>query len=229
MKTLKLVMIATFVSLAMAGMSFGVSPEPTDVFQAEVTDRYIMNNDTIDICKDFPKIELLEGYAPYIGTDTILVCIYDTIILDPGNGYSYVWDNHSTDQTNSIYTTGLGYDIQTHWVRAEDVGSGCFDTAWMTVVFSYAQCTGVPETDNDAVQIYPNPGNGLINVQTKSIQGDVILEVLDLNGQLKYKTSYTIAPEESTQPIDLSKLSDGAYLIRIVGDDFIQTEKVIKQ
>jgi len=196
-----------------------------------VNDNFIVGSDTIlrQNCSEFQEIELVPKGAQFIGRDTILVCVYDTIVLDPGPGLIYDWDNHSTEQTYRVHTSGLGFDIQTHWLRAEDFETGCFDTAWITVIFSFAQCTGLAELDQNAFEIYPNPGNGLVNLRITSIQGDVQLEVLDLNGQLKYQESYSIASEESTLPIDLTNLSDGFYMIRLIGDDFIYTEKVIKQ
>jgi len=69
-----------------------------------------------------PKFEL--------GNDTTLtLCSNDSLILDPGNGFSnYLWQDGSQEQTYSVDTTGL------YWVQAFN-GAGCSwtDSIYVTV------------------------------------------------------------------------------------------------
>ncbi len=53
-----------------------------------------------------------------LGND-IGICVGDTIILDPGNGFSsYLWQNSSNEQTQKVYSTGL------YWVEVSS-SQGC--------------------------------------------------------------------------------------------------------
>ena len=198
----------------------------------EMGDNYYPEIDTIiEVCPPPPYVSIIPAGANLIGTDTIQVCIYDTIKIILGPNYRYTWDDNSSSQSHQFYTTGLGYDIQTHWVIAKEMESECVDTAQITVHFTSAACvTGFSEIENKSFgKIYPNPGNGLFNLPVKDIDGDAKLEVLGVNGQLKYQENINNVSDGSVQPIDLRGFSNGIFFVRVITADYIHIEKIIKQ
>ena len=182
-----------------------------------------------DDCPDKPFVKLMPDDAQVVGQDTILVCVYDTVNLDPGPGFRYTWSDNSTDQYYRISTSGIGYDVQTHYVIAEDPELGCTDTVYLTVVFSYTACvTGVSERYEDTFgEIYPNPGNGIFNIPIKDDPGQFTMEVIDMNGQLKYQEKYQNNFQGSLLTLDLQTLPDGFYMVRILGTDFSYNKKLV--
>ncbi|MCK5838442.1 MAG: T9SS type A sorting domain-containing protein [Bacteroidales bacterium] len=179
-----------------------------------------------------PEIDIIPEGSHVTGEDTIIVCVYDTIILDPamGLGYQHEWDNHSPDEAFQVSTTGIGFDMQTHWVRVENDETGCYDTAFITVVFSFAECTGIPSLDNLAfVKIYPNPADGLFNILLKGIESEVVVEVISMNGQsVYYDKFFPLSTNEIIRKIDIKNHPVGIYFVRFISDNFIHVEKIIK-
>jgi hypothetical protein len=66
------------------------------------------------------------------------------------------------------------------------------------------------------VRLYPNPGNGLINLELLEIPGTVSCRILDLAG--KALSHHTF--QGGTQKLDLSLLSPGTYVIRLLHRDW---------
>jgi hypothetical protein len=87
------------------------------------------------------------------------------------------------------------------------------------------QKLGVDEsTQKVAYSLYPNPTNGLLNIETASTATIESLEVVDLSG----KTVLRQAPLTSKAEVNLSQLPEGLYLINTVIDGVAQTQKVTK-
>jgi hypothetical protein len=72
---------------------------------------------------------------------------------------------------------------------------------------------GVEEQENQ-VSVYPNPSNGLINVNLKNAETIRLVEVFDLLG----KRVLTVNPNTYNTAIDLSVCKNGIYTLKIKGD-----------
>ena len=82
--------------------------------------------------------------------------------------------------------------------------------------------TGVPSLDNIAV--FPNPANDYIAVKSDYNLDDAIISLFDLNGRrvLNYKNS------SNNNLIDVSKLSSGEYILRLItSETIIFTKKIL--
>jgi hypothetical protein len=82
---------------------------------------------------------------------------------------------------------------------------------------------GVSEQANQMISIYPNPTQDLITIQTMGM-GSYSLEIISLNGQVLMRRDF---PEWSVQ-VDMSSLSSGIYLIRIISKDDVCCERIVK-
>jgi predicted GH43/DUF377 family glycosyl hydrolase len=82
---------------------------------------------------------------------------------------------------------------------------------------------GIDKHETDRFIVFPNPTDGLINIQLV-VAGKCVVEITSLNGQLKYCEEI----EGTTHRLNLSFLQDGAYFITIRSDDFVTTRKIIK-
>ena len=82
--------------------------------------------------------------------------------------------------------------------------------------------TGVPSLDNIAV--FPNPANDYITVKSDYNLDDAIISLFDLNGRrvLNYKNS------SDNNLVDVSKLSSGEYILRLItSETIIFTKKIL--
>lgn len=75
----------------------------------------------------------------------------------------------------------------------------------------------------DGVEVYPNPTNGLVNININDVIGNVSIEVYDMIGRL-VATENTNASECT---INLSDRTEGLYLLKIVNGTQTITKKVL--
>ena len=78
--------------------------------------------------------------------------------------------------------------------------------------------TKVEENGTEAIQVYPNPTNGLLNVNG---QGSMRITVSNLLGQKLMEVN-----AEGDTTLDLSRFESGMYLVRIESTDGVTVQKV---
>jgi hypothetical protein len=89
------------------------------------------------------------------------------------------------------------------------------------VFFSYDPCSvdAVEETTTSScVNVYPNPTNGMLNIEG---QGTMHISVMNVLGQTLQETC-----SEGNTTLDLSQYESGMYLIRIETESGIEVQKV---
>ena len=80
-------------------------------------------------------------------------------------------------------------------------------------------------TLGNSFNVYPNPSNGVFNFDYKG--DDVLsLKVVDVNGKTIY--SNTVNSNDKGQ-IDLSRYSNGLYLLVLNGSNSVKTKKIFKK
>jgi Secretion system C-terminal sorting domain/Bacterial Ig domain len=92
------------------------------------------------------------------------------------------------------------------------------DQAALKVVGSSANASIV----ENAIEVYPNPSNGLVNVL---VSEDATVQVLDLNGKQVVLQADVKANERSE--MNVSALANGIYVIKIANDNFVSTKKLV--
>ena len=85
--------------------------------------------------------------------------------------------------------------------------------------FSYSTYDGVEENNEIVASIYPNPSNGMINIDA---EGDNDLSVYNMTGQMIYNQAITGATT-----IDLTNLEKGTYLIVLTNAQGEKTQQII--
>ena len=83
--------------------------------------------------------------------------------------------------------------------------------------------TGIEGNTNDnMVQVYPNPTSDKLNVVVSS---NAKVQLLDLNGKQVVAEQNVNANQKQT--IDVSNLAAGVYMVKIYNDKFVKMQKVI--
>lgn len=172
-------------------------------------------------CSGSDTIEIMKHPKPTVdlGSDTT-ICRDQTLQLDAGAGFnSYVWQDGSTKQTNTVDTSQAG-DFE-YWVTVKDQNS-C--NANDTVMVSVEICDGIAEKDDHKVNIYPNPVQETLKLDFKSLPlGDVAVSLTTGDGQIIRKALVS----DGQHSFDVSNLSEGIYLLQIQSNDQQTVRKLL--
>ncbi|MCB0435184.1 MAG: S8 family serine peptidase [Mangrovimonas sp.] len=81
---------------------------------------------------------------------------------------------------------------------------------------------------NTNFKVWPNPVKDQLYYSFKSVsQGDVNIEITDINGRLVYKNTDKSLSSFISGSIDMSSFSKGIYFVKIRQGNFVQTEKIV--
>ncbi len=86
---------------------------------------------------------------------------------------------------------------------------------WNTIVDTLTVISSGVEPASEvpvSVNVAPNPSRGRITLSTPTLSGPAEIEVADLTGRIVYKSSVIL---EAGTPVDLSALSNGAYMLTL--------------
>lgn len=96
---------------------------------------------------------------------------------------------------------------------------GCLDTLFCSPVSA-----SFPVMPDKAVTLYPNPASSWVNIQSEGIDKWDRIEVFNVHGQLMHAMRNT-----TESRIDISRLDDGVYFVRLTKAGQSVTKKVIKR
>lgn len=75
------------------------------------------------------------------------------------------------------------------------------------------------------LSIYPNPVKDVLNIHATEFSGEVSIEIIDINGRAVY--TQKINNLNGLNPINLSVLSSGVYVLKLQGESLNYSEKII--
>ena len=78
------------------------------------------------------------------------------------------------------------------------------------------------ETLDKSIRIYPNPSNGIFNIQNNGNINLTSIEVIDINGRVIKSNTSTF------NQVDLNDVSNGIYFVKLKSNSTTITKKVIK-
>ncbi len=215
-----------------------VSPDYTTTYTVIVNDGYnevegsfkvVVNQlPVINLIPNDPKIVVINDSEPF----SIGACVFDSILISAGNpGAGYQWSNGSVDQIITVSTSGIIYDEQSYDVKVTDPLTTCSNTAHLTVIFTFSNCSyGFEENDlNSEVNIYPNPNDdGMFKLTSSMMENDVIAEVFNSQGKIVFSKLYESTPSaELNEVIDLSSQPSGIYIMRMYNQNRAVIKKLI--
>ncbi len=126
------------------------------------------------------------------------------------------WEWVDLTSLGSVY--GLDYKL-----TSSDNGQWGMNTpAYFAMDNLTVDFTDVAEHTTNIVSIYPNPTNGVLNINTSN---NSLIKLFNINGKL---INTTIA-QSSVTIFDLSNLENGIYFIQVENNGIITTQKVVKQ
>ncbi|MCR5555463.1 MAG: S8 family serine peptidase [Bacteroidales bacterium] len=129
----------------------------------------------------------------------------------------------NSNNTASPYAVSVLECINEHypWWRLR-IHTSC---NWVFLVESMSPKKETEQGQTDAIQLHPNPTNGMIEIQSNNLNIKQI-ELYDIFGKLLMEKK----ANESTVTLDVSPYAKGMYLLRYtLSDDTQQTKKIIKE
>ncbi|MCB0803451.1 MAG: T9SS type A sorting domain-containing protein [Flavobacteriales bacterium] len=124
----------------------------------------------------------------------------------------------------SAYKNGNQASIRFEVIR----GSSFTGDVSIDDVQLYDKSNNVLETANqlNGITVYPNPSNGVFNINIPSDSKNLRLEVTDISGKV-VQEAFINKASNSIYKLDLSKLSKGIYLMKVSDNNYSKSEKLI--
>lgn len=88
--------------------------------------------------------------------------------------------------------------------------------------------TGVFENSSKSISVYPNPANGIFNVDLGSLADD-IYQIKITNNLGSIVAAKSVSGTKGNYTIDLSDKSSGVYFVTFVGNSNVTTQKIVVQ
>ena len=155
-------------------------------------------------------------YAVFYGTPFDLDEVEDNALLNK-NKITHV---RIIDVVGNIDPEYASYDSEGHAVNdpwPTPFNSCGFDLDAVGVIYDIAHYD-VPESQMEAVAVYPNPVKDRMTVQAENLQS---VEVYNLVGQLVMTSTSSV--------IDMNDMNEGIYFVRVMADGKTVTKRVVKQ
>ncbi len=133
-----------------------------------------------------------------------MVCRGQTFTLSASGANTFSWN---TGVTMPSFTTSSTFIGNTNYTVTGIDASGCKNSAVITIKVN--SCLGIMEFEDSDILIYPNPSNGIINLNISKI-GLFELEMVNLLGQTVFSQFI-----QGFDRIDISGLNSGVYILRL--------------
>lgn len=127
---------------------------------------------------------------------------------------------------NPFTLTGLErnsyYDVYVRNQCTENVYS-----VWSTPVVSFQTTNvGIDAVEAAQLQIYPNPATGAVTISISGQNGMVKIDIVDINGRTVVSDNLQ-CDTDCVKTMNVESLSQGAYFVRIVGEEVNMVKKLI--
>ncbi|RLD50438.1 MAG: hypothetical protein DRJ05_19610 [Bacteroidetes bacterium] len=159
--------------------------------------------------------------------------------FEPNNNLIHFFD-YSVDASSWFWDFGDGFfsNLQNpeHYYAENGnyevcltVNNDCGSDIFCDSLSVYYTSTSSKYAEN-MVRIYPNPGNGSINISFSEIRDDkVLIELISYTGKSLFKKEFAIYGNNKNTELDLSNYDSGVYFIRLTNNSFNKTQKIVIQ
>ena len=147
-------------------------------------------------------------------------------------GDSNFYDNEAivadVDANTTSYTmTGLeeesAYEVYVQTKCAEGIYSVVTAADRVSFRTTAGGSEGIYDAESGTLTLFPNPASTSVTVTVSGMDGEVTVEIVDLNG----RTSGKWTVESGKVELDLSGMAQGAYFVRVTGERQTVVRKLI--
>jgi hypothetical protein len=197
--------------------------DSTQTIEVSEGGSYTVTITDINGCQNYDSKVLTVWDNPFIDLGPDKVITEDqTIVLGAEPGHpSYVWSTGETSEF--IVVNGLEFGIGEHLISVTVISENdCenYDEVLITVI----EGVGISTNITDAIKLYPNPANKIVNIELDTIDDFVGIEVINIEGKIIYENNqYTDVLE-----LNIENWQEGLYFVRIVTENEIGILKFVK-
>ncbi len=137
---------------------------------------------------------------------------------------SYSWDFGNTTTGTGMTPTATYSSNGTYDVTLT-VTDRCGATDDTTVTITVGGISVSENLYEATVDVFPNPSNGIFNVNVSSGNSEFSVEITDLSGKLVYKSTQLNVGENHS--IDLSDKAAGVYTMRLIGEGLNMSRRLM--
>ncbi len=189
-----------------------------DCWGSEITWKFVDEN----------MIEVASG-GPYSDVDPAGEYISTTMCLAEGCYDFTIYDSYG----DGLNGTAFGCDVDGDYTITRVDNSAVLATIlaansdygdFETQNFCLENTSGIEEFGASSFSIYPNPSNGVLNVNLGEFFGDSYsVSVVDLSGREVYSKEESL----NTFSIDLNNASNGTYLVHVTSNGVKMTKRIV--
>lgn len=164
--------------------------------------------------------------ALHLVSDTIACANHVvTLTAETEGEVDYLWTpGDYISQSISVDTTGIGSGTHAWTVRVTDINE-CISEASVNVTFN--ECTGIVETGNSNIGIYPNPSQGNFALRfAQSPSKPVSITISDASGKEVYLLQNAVITQNEIR-FSNTGFAPGVYLIKVAENNIISTIRLI--
>ncbi len=122
----------------------------------------------------------------------------------------------------AFYTPNTGADADwlsldgNTWDHASDYD---FDATWLIKGhLADSPNAGINGAENVTINMYPNPTTGILNINAENVKE---VAVIDVDGK--------VVMTENANVVDMTNLSNGVYFVRVISNEGMSIQKVVKK
>jgi hypothetical protein len=131
---------------------------------------------------------------------------------------------HSNNSRSQVEALALGNNSFTIAATNTVFGDPCSGTVKkLAVIAGYGVLANTTFSINSKISMYPNPAQNTVTISYKSLSS-ANLEIMDSVGRLVSTNKLN----KNTTEIDITNLSNGTYLFKIISEEGIGVNRIIK-
>jgi hypothetical protein len=205
------------------GASSYTSSSGSAVVSPTTNTSYTVTGASVAGCTNTAVSSITVNASPSVvaSTSNSVICVGNSVVLTAStSATSYTWNTGATTMTVSVSPT-----VTSTYTVSVSNAAAC--VASSTVLVTVNPCTGINEILANSISVYPNPNNGILNINlTSELAQNSSLEVYDALGKLVVKQ--VLANELNT--INISNLNNGIYTFKVLNSsNNLKVGKLIKQ
>ena len=156
------------------------------------------------------------SWTPAEGTDR-----WHVVVADPrGNEITdTIWDEPSIGIIG--LEAGTNYMVRVRTYCGDDNYS-----AYVSTNFRTTGGVGIGDVNTVSCTIYPNPTTSSTTISVSGVNGKVKIEVVDMNGRVVSSDNLECS-SDCVKTMDVDRLAQGAYFVRITGESVNMVRKLI--
>jgi hypothetical protein len=156
--------------------------------------------------------DFADHYGVFVSTTGNNTSDFTNTIYDGAPTSPRTWVKHSRSLAGyagqTIYIAFRHFNITNmFWLLIDDINITAGDHA------------SIEDVSNVAVRLFPNPTSNILNIAAEGVKE---VSVMDINGR-------TVMTEQNATSIDMSELANGVYFVRVITNEGIATQKIVKK